>query len=855
MRISTRHRIFWTSAIVFAFLGMAYLIIPPMLNLNYLRTSFSKVLTNATGEPVQVYGDVRLSLLGHPMLALEKVKIGDISVESARFRIPWTNVFDLSNANITGGIKISGANIEISSLSIPNFGRKVMISNSYVKYNEKLYEITNGVFDAGKISARIRVGDHKYNLDVINGTFTITNPNEKLVITGKLIADQDGVISVSGKLSVDTENTNQLFDFDYPKISGQTKFNMDFIWDGKGFFDFSNIDGMSEDRKFNGEVKLWYEKGELIHRSVTMSAAGGSFDLSFLNNQKNFLYMSDFNIKLAGKISTGIDRIKKLNKLVFKSFSGDYKNIDLQLFQADDGKMQITATGKLYDNTANNLDVGFYKKNPEQSVHCMLSGTNNNWSCSQWSFVSSEMSAKGSINVSPDNFSMTFNSENAEMKLDSVDKVKSFVGNKDGNIKFVIGDASGDVYIKDGKKHIEYVQKNVALNSLPVEGLPLPELMLKENGNIAAMIDDNNMSFVFQTSDWSFGNSDDDGFTINHKNARRLLSMFSGKSELPFLKKNLPIIITGKYNKNMVSNLRMQIGDTIFSGMLNDKTLSIKTAFFDFDEILDQEWFNNFVDNQYLSGDPMLAPFDFGINVAVAADQIKLGGTKYDGFVYSLAGNTQKMSISDSENGDMLLSVSKNKSEYKYLVQLNKFFVPGNLFSEKSPVNINGTTVTAQAEISSFGMTAYDIRRNQNGIVDISLDGGVFVGLGTDGFYANVNNYGRMDTENALNMALGKNGQTAIKEMQITGEYNGGDFTTTKPFFLTAKYTDITGNFDIKNDAISIRANITLRGTSPVPKPIKIAIDGRGRDYSLSDILPNIDLDYLREFVATHKKF
>ena len=86
MRISTRHKIFWTSAIVFAFLGMAYLIIPPMLNLNYLRTSFSKVLTNATGQPVQVYGDVRLSLLGHPMLALEKVKIGEVSVESARFR-------------------------------------------------------------------------------------------------------------------------------------------------------------------------------------------------------------------------------------------------------------------------------------------------------------------------------------------------------------------------------------------------------------------------------------------------------------------------------------------------------------------------------------------------------------------------------------------------------------------------------------------------------------------------------------------------------------------------------------------------------------------------------------------------
>ena len=243
-----------------------------------------------------------------------------------------------------------------------------------------------------------------------------------------------------------------------------------------------------------------------------------------------------------------------------------------------------------------------------------------------------------------------------------------------------------------------------------------------------------------------------------------------------------------------------------------------------------------------------------GVNLAITADKIKMGGVKYDGFLYSLSDNTQKMSISDSKNGELLLSIAKDKSNYNYLVQMDKFYVPGKIFNIKSPVNLFKTVITGEAELKTFGITAYDIRRNMTGIVDASFDGGVLTGLGTDEFYLNVNHYGKMDAENALHKALG-GGETNVKEMQITGEYNGGDFRTTKPFMLSAKYTDITGNFEIKNDLPSIRANIILRGTSAVPKPISLMINEKGRDYSLSEILPNIDLDYMRQFIANHKRF
>jgi hypothetical protein len=300
--------------------------------------------------------------------------------------------------------------------------------------------------------------------------------------------------------------------------------------------------------------------------------------------------------------------------------------------------------------------------------------------------------------------------------------------------------------------------------------------------------------------------------------------------------------------------LRVQVGGMLLDGTGGEGGFSFKTKELDLDSILDGEWFANFADNQYLFGDPLLAPFGLGVGLSIVADVIRLNGAEYKTFIYSLDNVSQKMSVSDSERGRMLLSVSKNKSKYKYLIQLNKFFVPGKLFDAGQPFNLEKTTITAQAELESMGLTAYDVRRNMSGIIDASLDGGILSGFGTDNFYDNANKYGKLDTEDALRGAL-SGGMTNIKEIEITGEYSGGDFRTIKPFLLTVRHADITGNLSVKNDSVLIRANIILRGTSPIPKPLSLTVENGERDYSLSDILPDVDLDYLREFVRTHKKF
>ena len=50
--------------------------------------------------------------------------------------------------------------------------------------------------------------------------------------------------------------------------------------------------------------------------------------------------------------------------------------------------------------------------------------------------------------------------------------------------------------------------------------------------------------------------------------------------------------------------------------------------------------------------------------------------------------------------------------------------------------------------------------------------------------------------------------------------------------------------------------DLTLRGTAPTPVTIQLSImpDG-GRNYSVSEIIKNLDTGFMRAFVKTHDQF
>ena len=189
------------------------------------------------------------------------------------------------------------------------------------------------------------------------------------------------------------------------------------------------------------------------------------------------------------------------------------------------------------------------------------------------------------------------------------------------------------------------------------------------------------------------------------------------------------------------------------------------------------------------------------------------------------------------------------------MIQANKFMISGNILSESSPINLSDTTITAQANLHTIGITSKDIRYNMSGDIDVTFDNGTLSGLGIDEFYARAPNISRMNaSDNLYDMSRG--GKTKIKSMHVIGNYNNGVFKTTKLFTLGVVHSSISGNLEVSRGVAAISMNILLRGTAPEPKALQLQISNSGnRNFSLDDAIMNIDPEYTREFILTHDKF
>jgi hypothetical protein len=112
-----------------------------------------------------------------------------------------------------------------------------------------------------------------------------------------------------------------------------------------------------------------------------------------------------------------------------------------------------------------------------------------------------------------------------------------------------------------------------------------------------------------------------------------------------------------------------------------------------------------------------------------------------------------------------------------------------------------------------------------------------------------------LNAEHSLYKAL-SGGITPIKKMHIVGTYDDGNIETTKPLTLSMPYTDASGMFEIKEDKMTTRLSLVLRGTSTDPKPIDLIIyPNNRREFSLSDIMMHFDPGYMHNFIKYHDQF
>jgi len=825
-KLKPRHkrRIFWFVLSAFAAVALGLVIIPPFINLNNMKPMLESTIIGQTGMDAKIEGNINFSLLGRATIIAHDIKLPNGTIDTFGFEIPVSKLFNLQSANLSGSFFVSGANLSLDSLSSPNFKNRVEIKNSVFHFMNKDFKIINGILYNGLLNGTVRADGHKYDFYSNGDEFDIKNKTDELEISGRLYSDG----SASGTLSVNTDNPNILFNFSEPKIHKSVKLTTKFEWNGKSGFRFYDINGGD----FTGEIKV----SDDGHREITLYSDNINFDISFLLKQTSVFFDTKFDLDLRGNLKLG----NRMFKHIQVQAMGTKSKLEINKIIADD---IVINGGEINVNGAQ--DLGINMKLHGTNTFCKFSGDWENWNCSEFKHGD----YYGNISVHPEKFEMFIKSDKNMPEKKVILKELGQLG-KTGLIKFEFADAGGTIELNDSviTPHYEFV-KNKTLLWMGIDLKFLPEYLIKEPGD-----------FTWTSNDLFFEPNDGkikltigpDYFSINGNDIKDWFP----KSDLRFLNDNMAYTVSGNYHNSNISDLKIKVAGHIFTGSVIDNNITLKTDLLNLDTFTSQKFVDNFEENQYLTGDPLTAPFGLGVNISLSAGMIIYNGNQFTNFVYALkSGHEQTFSITDSMRGNLLANITKDQNNYNITLQLNRFDVPGKLLSAIMPLNIEDTVITAQAELSTNGKISYDIWNNLTGDLDLSFDGGILNGMGIDNFYANAQNITSMNAENAIANAI-ESGKSKVKKIRLIGTYNHGDFISTKPFVISMYRADAAGKMEINSGKMMVDMNLVLRGTSPSPDQINIKISPDGkRNYSLSQIMTNFDPDFLRDFADTHEKF
>ncbi|MCR5194080.1 MAG: hypothetical protein K6B71_00940, partial [Alphaproteobacteria bacterium] len=292
MAIKPRHkrRFFWTfiGLLVLCFIGL--LITPTFINLNSVRNRLESAILTRTGINVKINGDITFGIFGQTTINARDVTFTNGTIKNLAVKIPFSGLFDLENAKLTGDITISGAKIAISDIYSQKNDYDINISDSVVNFMGKDYQIISGKFNRGTFNGIVRTNQHKYDISSNGNEFKIQNKNVNLNITGELYSNS----GASGIIEIDTDKINSWFEFSEPKITQTVKLSMNFWWDGQYGFKFSDINA----NDVHGNIELLPDGG----REIELSGNDVDFDFSFLAHPTKFITNAKINIDFYGNL-------------------------------------------------------------------------------------------------------------------------------------------------------------------------------------------------------------------------------------------------------------------------------------------------------------------------------------------------------------------------------------------------------------------------------------------------------------------------------------------------------------------------------------------------------------------------
>jgi len=818
-----RRRILWTMISIIGALLFAIIVIPPMVHINSLKPKIENVISTKIGTPVQIHGNINISLLGRPTIVAHNISLPNGIISSCEFRIPLHDIFNIQNADIYGSVIVNGADLLVKKIVPFDKNLNIIVKNSDVRFLNKKYDIVFADLSKEKVYANVKTDQHTYKIISVNNKFEIKNKNNELSISGTLFNNG----TADGHIQITAQNINRWFEFQKPEINGHFPISADIKWDGEYGFEFSNITA----ENIHGNITLKPDGYKIIN----LKTQNADYDMSFIIKDSDILKNASFNLDFYGKIKF----LDKTFEHLYVNIVGLEDSIKINDVIADN----LTIHGGTIDKAgAHNLYITMYENNIKTT--CNFNGTPLNWTCNKFSY---DNQISGDLSVNKNEFVAEIVSKIKIPDINTLVKASKRFGDV-GIIKFSLPDMAGIIKIDNKNISIQYdFAKNKDLKWAKINLPFLPDFMMNEKGDFVWQND--TMIFVPKSENWTLS-AKQDYFYVSGNNFKQWFSYLDLKSL-----NDLPYAVSGNYQRDSISNLNIEIAGHTFKGSVSGKSITLKTDILNFDSFVSQKYIDNFEQLSFFGPSQITLPFELDVNVALSANSLIYSGHKYNNFVYSLKRNIQTFSITDSDRGNILATTKKDNINYDINIQLNKFVWDEKLLPSKMPLNISNSTITAEIKLKTSGKIARDIYDNLHGTFDATFTGGTLYGLGFQDFYASAQNITLFNAEYALSRAL-ESGTTPIKNMRIIGTYNMGDIKTTRPLTLSMRHIDAVGDFNIQQSKMFASLKLILRGTSPEPAPIELTVyDDNYRDYYLYEIMNNFDAEYMRAFVKSHEKF
>ena len=673
MKAKNRRIVFWVAVGALLSACVAAIAVPPFINLDHLRPTIESAVQSQFGVDIKIHGSVRISLLGRATIGARNLQIPAYSgfADAVSFRIPFRAAFRPNMVATYGTAVLDNARLEITSLSPPQIPGRIVFNNGTVIFGNETYKNINGVFRNNTFNGTVRAAEHRYTISTSGNYFTITNPNARLHLRGQLSTDERGNIAANGNISLETSNANRFFGFETPRINSRVRFRSEFEW-ANGIVRFQNISGETLGGDFSGDMEFGNDR-----KRINLVANNVRMDLSFLQENPAFLMNSDIRFSGNGRFRFGNHEFQRIGL----STMADDDTIIVRNFVAGTRDMAISARGRVRDMTADNLEITMQGANAE--VHCLMSGTRDEFRCARWSYRDRGFSAIGTLSVGADSFDLEFNSDNYDFSaLDvgaQLSAIRAHFRRDNGTVRFNLKDGvHGTASVTGRNFAIEYRgHAGATLESIaaahPALSL-IPESMRRASGTVrhAKIRNRELQSLEFEhtgrQNQWFVLALSENGGLELQGDAHFLVAAFAPNADMKFIRPDLRVNVAGIYRRPFLSGMSVRLGDMEFTGNFDGRAFDLHTGFLDLDDLINPAFIENYDAERFVTAEPLTFPFALNLSLSLTADRIRFGGEMYERFVYSLNPQGQRMSITDSAKGSLLATMDRRRAGYNILV-------------------------------------------------------------------------------------------------------------------------------------------------------------------------------------------